>query len=140
MTATLKTLVGFPAASGGSAGPNGTMPFGDLIADANGDLFGTTTGVGTGFFGTVFEIAKTATGYASTPTTLAKFDGTAGFDPTAGLLADAAGDLFGTASQGGANDKGTVFEIAKTATGYASAATLVATFTGATGRRCRSRG
>jgi uncharacterized repeat protein (TIGR03803 family) len=41
-----------------------------LIADHNGDLFGTTTGGGANGFGTVFEIAKTASGYASTPTTL----------------------------------------------------------------------
>ena len=35
----------------------------------------------------------------------------------AGLIADAAGDLFGTTSGGGANDDGTVFEIAKTGGG-----------------------
>ena len=38
-----------------------------LIADANGDLFGTTSAGGAGNAGTVFEIAKTAGGYASTP-------------------------------------------------------------------------
>ena len=35
--------------------------------------------------------------------------------PYAGLIADANGDLFGTTRSGGANDDGTVFEIANTA-------------------------
>jgi hypothetical protein len=48
------------------------VPFARIIADANGNLLGTTEegGIvvpGTGGAGTVFEIAKTAGGYASTP-------------------------------------------------------------------------
>jgi hypothetical protein len=39
MTATLATLLGFISDSFGG-GPNGATPEGDLIADANGDLFG----------------------------------------------------------------------------------------------------
>ena len=63
----------------------------------------------------MFEIVKTASGYASTPTVLFSFDGTHGASPVAGLIADAAGDLFGTTSGGGANGSGvgTVFEITK---------------------------
>src|SRR5262249_53783014 len=38
-----------------------------LIADAHGDLFGTTASGGAYDYGTVFEIVKTAHGYASTP-------------------------------------------------------------------------
>ncbi len=67
--------------------------------------------------GTVFEIAKTAAGYASTPTTLVNFGGTNGAPPSGSLIADAKGDLLGTTSGGGANDDGTVFEI--TASGFA---------------------
>ena len=58
----------------------------------------------------MFEIAKTATGYASTPTTLVNF-GTNGAEPYGSLIADAHGDLFGTTLRGGANGDGTVFEI-----------------------------
>jgi uncharacterized repeat protein (TIGR03803 family) len=58
-----------------------------------------------------------------TLTTLVNFNGTDGAFPFAGLVADAHGDLFGTTSDGGTNDKGTVYEIAKTATGYASSPT-----------------
>jgi hypothetical protein len=86
-------------------GTNGAFPYAGLIADAHGDLFGTTYQGGTnGVYGvgTVFEIAKTANGYASTPTTLVSFNGTDGAHPYAGLIADAHGDLFGTTVEGGA--------------------------------------
>ncbi|MBV8612935.1 MAG: hypothetical protein JOY66_04080, partial [Acetobacteraceae bacterium] len=106
----------------------GANPFAGLIADASGDLFGTTTEGGAGTGGTVFEIAKTPTGYASAPTTLASFNGFNGNSPDTGLTADANGDLFGTTSDGGANGGGTVFEIAKTPTGYASAPTTLVNF------------
>jgi hypothetical protein len=86
----------------------GTNPWGGLIADAVGNLFGTT------FYGTAFEIAKTASGYTSTPITLASFNGYT----EAALIADAKGNLFGTTVEGGssctANSPqgcGTVFEI-----------------------------
>ena len=48
--------------------------------------------------------------------------------PVAGLIADAAGNLFGTTFGGGVTGNGTVFEIAKTASGYASAATTLYSF------------
>jgi hypothetical protein len=85
----------------------------------------------------VFEIAKTAHGYASTPTTLVSFNITDGAEPSSSLIADARGDLFGTTSLGGLNippsepedvhfyGNGTVFEIAKTAHGYASTPTKI---------------
>jgi hypothetical protein len=65
----------------------------------------------------LFEIAKTGSGYASAPTTLASFGGTDGNFPVwARLIADAAGDLFGTTDAGGTNNGGTVFEL--TGTGF----------------------
>ena len=109
-------------------GTHGGVPEAGLIADAAGDLFGTTSAGGANNHGTVFEIAKTASGYASTPTVLVSFDGTHGGVPVAGLIADAAGDLFGTTPAGGANNDGTVFEIVKTASGYASTPTVLFSF------------
>jgi uncharacterized repeat protein (TIGR03803 family) len=123
LPATLTTLVSFNNLTG--------VPYNAaLIADVAGNLFGTTYDSGTGGVGSVFEIAKTATGYASTPTTLVSFNGTNGFHPAAGqIVADAAGNLFGTTSYGGgATDQGNVFEIKKTSTGYASTPTILANF------------
>jgi uncharacterized repeat protein (TIGR03803 family) len=110
-------------------GANGANPTAGLIGDAAGDLFGTTSGGGANGYGTVFEIAKTSTGYNSTPITLVSFNGAG---PYAGVISDAAGDLFGTTYGGGPNNYGTVFEIAKTSTGYGPLTTL-ASFNGANG-------
>jgi uncharacterized repeat protein (TIGR03803 family) len=114
-------------------GTNGANPFAGLIADANGDLFGTTYQGGPSGEGTVFEIAKTSSGYASTATTLVSFNGTNGANPVGGLMADASGDLLGTTQFGGASNDGTVFEIAKTSAGYASTAATLVSFSGANG-------
>jgi uncharacterized repeat protein (TIGR03803 family) len=122
------TLVSFKTVSPDFGG---SFPQGGLIADANGDLFGTTSGGGVNLAGTVFEIVKTGSGYASTPTTLVSFDD--GIVPRGSLIADANSDLFGTTSEGGANDLGTVFEIAKTAGGYARASTTLVSFVGTDG-------
>jgi hypothetical protein len=114
-------------------GANGDGPDGSLIADAHGNLFGTTAvGGSNGGYGTVFEIVKTDSGYASSPTTLVSFNGTDGIFPH-NVIADPHGDLFGTTNQGGVNGSGyrglgTVFEIAKTATGYASTPTTLVNF------------
>src|SRR5271155_1309770 len=118
---------------------DGSRPQAGLIADANGNLFGTTDdGGGARNAGTVFEIAKTAGGYASTPTTLVKFDYADGGNPRAGLIADADGNLFGTTFGGGAYGEGTGFEIAKTAGGYASTPTTLVSFDGADGGNPRA--
>jgi uncharacterized repeat protein (TIGR03803 family) len=116
-----------------SNNPGGAEPKGNLIADANGDLSGTTYLGGAEdadglSHGTLFEIAKTAAGYASTPTTLISFNGDDGDAPVASLIADSNGDLFGTTELGGASGGGTVFEIAKTPTGYASTPTTLVNF------------
>ena len=118
-------------------GIDGEGPMAGLITDAAGDLFGTTLGGGSGGFGTVFEIAKTAAGYAATPTTLASFGGTAGINPSGELIADSAGNLYGTTQSGLAGSFGTVFELALTASGYASTPTVLVTFNGPNGRNPR---
>jgi uncharacterized repeat protein (TIGR03803 family) len=113
---------------------DGAQPVAGLLADAAGNLFGTTYLGGAKNAGTVFEIAKTATGYASAPTVLVSFcaqpNCTDGRFPEAGLIADAAGNLFGTTARGGATGDGMVFKVAKTATGYASAPTVLVSFLG----------
>src|SRR5215469_2995078 len=89
-TPSLTTLVNFNFENGGAA------PQAGLIADANGNLFGTATYGGETGNGIVFEIEKTASGYAGTPTILVNFNGANGSLPYAGLIADANGNLFGT--------------------------------------------
>ena len=106
-------------------GANGEDPERSLTVDAAGDLFGTTYYGGAHNDGTVFEIVK-STGALIT---LATFTGANGANPAGSLTIDAEGNLFGTTEEGGADDDGTVFEIAKS-TGLL---TTLATFTGANG-------
>jgi uncharacterized repeat protein (TIGR03803 family) len=96
--------------------------------------FGTTYQGGAGY-GTVFEVPKSASRYATTATILVSFGviSTDGAGPKAGLIADANGNLFGTTSAGGASGQGTVFKLAKTASGYANAPTILASFCALTG-------
>jgi uncharacterized repeat protein (TIGR03803 family) len=82
---------------------------------------------------TTFTLSDTSSAYGvgayDPPLTLATFSGANGNNPTGDLISDAAGDLFGTTYSGGADEDGTVFEIAKS-TGEL---TTLATFTGANG-------
>jgi hypothetical protein len=99
-----------------------------LVIDGNGDLFGTIVpSGGSPIGGSVFEIVKTADGYATTPTTLATLSGADG-NPSGALISDTAGDLFGLTNGGGANGAGEIFEIVHTNDGYASVATVLASF------------
>ena len=102
VTHTLSTLVTFNIA-------NGAQPYAGLLADASGNLFGTTHLGGANGKGTVFEVANDVTHKLST---LLAFDGANGAFPDAGLIADANGNLYGTTQNGGANGRGTVFELA----------------------------
>jgi len=107
-------------------GTHGAFPRGSLIADGNGNLFGTAGFGGLSTDGTIFEIVKTASGYSSTPTTLISFNGTNGANPVSGLIADANGNLFGTTSNGGASGDGTAFEL--TGSGFVPLLTPFASF------------
>ena len=97
-----------------TGGSDGGGPIGPLVVDANGDLFGTTSGGGVlsntqSGSGTVFELTA---GPARTLNTLYTFDGAFnGSTPGAGLVMDASGNLYGTTTGGGADFSGTVFEL-----------------------------
>jgi uncharacterized repeat protein (TIGR03803 family) len=114
-------------------GSDGANPFASLITDANGNLLGTTVYGGTYGSGTVFEIAKTDAGYASSVATLVSFNGSDGANPFAGLITDVNGNLFGTTYGGGKYGRGAVFEIAKTDAGYASSPAVLVSFNGTDG-------
>lgn len=96
-------------------GTDGAYPWSDLISDASGNLYGTTeNGGGANCMingqpgcGTVFKVTP-----KGNESVLYAFQG--GHDgsfPFAGLIADAAGNFYGTTSQGGSAGAGTVFEI-----------------------------
>ena len=99
-------------------GSEGNLPAAGLTLDAAGNLYGTTDLGGTGTAcgsgcGVVFKLAPPAApGNPWTETTLYSFTGGAdGANPLASLVLDKAGNLYGTAFQGGNNNNGAVFEL-----------------------------
>jgi uncharacterized repeat protein (TIGR03803 family) len=97
-----------------TAGSDGAGPGAGLILDQAGNLYGTTRGGGGGG-GTVFKLTPNIDG-TWTETVLYSF-GTDGFDPDKGLTFDGAGNLYGTTSEGGEYNGGTVFELTPNADG-----------------------
>lgn len=97
---------------------NGAGPQTGLIFDTVGNLYGTTlyggasgTNCGQGC-GTVFQLSPGTNG-KWTEKVLRNFNSIAkdGFSPYAGLVFDAAGNLYGTTAGGGAYGDGTVFQL-----------------------------
>jgi uncharacterized repeat protein (TIGR03803 family) len=87
---------------------DGGVPRAGVIKDSSGNLFGTTTDDGFGA-GTVYELTG---GSLHTLYTFCSQTGCAdGSDPKASLIMDASGNLYGTTSEGGAHQGGTVFEV-----------------------------
>ena len=86
-------------------GGDGLYPFGGLTFDTAGNLYGTTTSGGSYDQGTVFQLTSPGSGW--TETILYNFTGGAdGSIPTANLIFDSSGKIYGTASNGGqAGDK-----------------------------------
>jgi uncharacterized repeat protein (TIGR03803 family) len=96
---------------------DGLQPFAGMIFDSKGDLFGTTHGGGnfacTGGCGVVYELSPDGKG-DWTETVLYSFSGKDGEGPSAPLVFNPSGDLFGEAEYGGAHGGGTVFRLSLT--------------------------
>jgi uncharacterized repeat protein (TIGR03803 family) len=89
--------------------PDGAGPYGGLVRNAAGNLYGTTAGGGISGTGTVFKL-----GPGGRETVLYSFGANGsgdGYVPFVGLVLDPAGNLYGTAFYGGAYGWGTVFKI-----------------------------
>lgn len=89
------------------SGPDGFEPSAPLIMDTAGNLYSTTFRGGPANFGTVFKLDS-----SGGLTTLHDFTGGSdGGNPAAGLIMDAAGNLYGTTDSGGSAGVGTVFKL-----------------------------
>jgi uncharacterized repeat protein (TIGR03803 family) len=84
-------------------------PWGGLIADSDGNLYGTASAGGKYGYGNVFKLAA---GAAWEETDLYDFTGLSdGASPSGTLLRDSHGNLYGTTPGGGAYTCGTVFRL-----------------------------
>src|SRR5438874_1842978 len=91
--------------------PAGTQPYAGLIQDSEGNLYGTTVYGGVSGAGTVYKLAP-----SGALTVLHTFDPSSeGYSPSAGLILDSAGNLYGTTyvgGVGGASSAGMVYKLA----------------------------
>jgi uncharacterized repeat protein (TIGR03803 family) len=107
VAATFKSLYAF------SGGDDGANPYGQLVADSAGLLYGTTDTGGAGSGGTVFRFDPVS----GALTTLYAFTlgGATGSGPASGVIIDGKGILYGTTERGGtgpcAYGCGTVFKL-----------------------------
>ena len=91
-----------------TGGTDGGYPFGGVVQDKNGNLYGTTYMAGEDGFGTVFELSATGT-----ETVLYSFKGGSdGEFPAAAPVLDTKGNLYGTTEGGGKHAEGTVYRVA----------------------------
>ena len=102
-------LYSFPA----DGGPGNGGPLGSLAMDADSSLYGTTVADGAYLYGSVFKLTHSNSGWTYTSLhdfTTCGSDGD-GCDPVSNVVFDASGNLYGTASGGGAYGWGVVWEI-----------------------------
>jgi uncharacterized repeat protein (TIGR03803 family) len=103
------TLFAFPQA-------NGEQPYGGLVMDGAGKLYGTTLATGAQTIATAFELSPPAQGQSGwSEATIYNFPAMSA--PNGDLLLDAAGNLYGTSLTGGAQACGAVFALSPPAQG-----------------------
>ena len=106
---------------------DGSAPFGNLVFDGSGNLYGVTYYGGPNSTGTVYKLSLSSGGW--TKTTIYTFSGGSdGASPADGLTMDVFGNLYGTTLFGGAFGGGTVFML--TPSGGAWSKTILYNFTG----------
>jgi uncharacterized repeat protein (TIGR03803 family) len=94
--------------------PDGASPYGGLIVDKDGSLYGTTYYAGANDVGTVYKLTR-ANGSWTESVIYSFKGGSDGDSPISTLVADARGNLYGTTSDGGAAKCGcgTIFKLAR---------------------------
>ncbi len=90
---------------------DGAQPYGPLVIDAQGNLYGTTSTGGSMGRGTVFQLSRQASGRWS-ESLLYTFASSGGASE-AGLILDSAHNLYGTTMVGGAYGYGGVFRLTR---------------------------
>lgn len=92
----------------GADSGDGAVPYGALVRDSSGNLYGTTMVGGLNNDGTVFKLDPTGS-----ETVLYSFGSQNGDgqEPWAGLVMDASGNFYGTTAFGGSSSNGTVFKL-----------------------------
>jgi len=98
-----------------TGGTDGGNPYGGLVFDSTGNLYGATFYGGSSGGGTAYELVGSNGGWSFSP--LYSFSGNSG-GPLATLTMDAAGNFYGTTSNDGAYGLGSVFKLSPSNGGW----------------------
>jgi uncharacterized repeat protein (TIGR03803 family) len=100
-----------------TGGTNGANPLASLLSASDGMLYGTMSAGGEKGAGAVFRMNRDGTGYSL----LRSFQGPPndGSAPSAALIEDTQGTLYGTTKLGGTNNAGVVFKMSRLGGSYA---------------------
>lgn len=98
--------------------PDGGLPYGSVVVDKQGNLYGTTYYAGVYDLGTVYKLAHKNGAWAESALYSFK-GGMDGANPISSLVADASGNFYGTTSEGGSSSCGcgVIFKMTLTSTG-----------------------
>jgi uncharacterized repeat protein (TIGR03803 family) len=99
-------------------GSDGLYPYGELIFDSAGNLYGTTSQSGVkGHMGTVFELTPTQSGWVEQNQYYFGINSDGQF-PFSGLVRDATGNLYGTTHNGGSQGYGIIYKLTPASGGW----------------------
>jgi uncharacterized repeat protein (TIGR03803 family) len=96
-------------------GEDGGWPVGDLATQVNENgvrvMYGANSAAGDSNLGTIYQLAEIKAQDKWAASLLHSFSGSDGAYPWGGVILDPAGNLYGTTTEGGTENSGTVFEL-----------------------------
>src|SRR6266542_768058 len=90
--------------------PDGSFPYGALLFDRLGNIYGTTYYGGANGIGAVYQLSPRPVGEWNESVLYSFQEGTDGNSPIGNLVSDSVGNLYGTTSEGGLGS-GTIFKL-----------------------------
>jgi len=99
---------------------DGAYPYGGVIFDSSGNIYGTASSGGSSGYGVAYELTPSGSGW--TETVLHNFDAIGSVEGGivyGGLIADSSGNLYGTTSEGGLYGGGSAYELSPSDGGWA---------------------
>lgn len=124
------TLHAFSGYSGGGEG-DGASPYGNVVFDSQGNLYGTTELGGAYNGGTVYKASRSAGTWNESVIYSFGASENDGYYTYSGVVLNSAGNIYGTTYFGGTYNEGTVYELSPSQGGWTE--TILHSFTGSDG-------
>ena len=115
-------------------GSDSSRPYGNVVFDSQGNLYGTSLEGGYEYGGTVYQATLSGGNWNETVLHTFQTSGGDGYAPYGAVVLDSAGNLYGTTASGGAYGYGTVYELSPSQGGWVE--TILHSFTGRNGEGC----